>query len=356
MVAEKIKTGKLFEKGKFGKTAVYKHVQLFDEIKAKVTKTSNPPYLAHFSNTEDAKKKFSFIGLLDKTKLERSGFGIEKNTNKEIYAGHHNNDLREGRGVYRYKDTDDGKYTTSSIYMGYWQKNMKHGEGTFIWRTEQNKKVKTYESCLLTAFVGFFYEDKYDVGLFCEDGDDQTLSIYFGRFNENKKNDDEGIFYYHSPAEFYVVVANVEKDLVKEGYRFDFDINDKKFKHFNHFKAIMDNVQIVSEEEMDEEEDLYETIMQSDNQDDLTNELKNKFEIAKKMFMLVQKEKGDFKKIYEAFNDGEKAYKDINTIEDFYLKYAGSLKSLQGESAIQIDDKLAKAFPKQSQKSKRSSN
>jgi len=340
LVAEKIKTQKYYEKGKFGKTAIYKRIEVFDEIKAKVTKTQNSVYLAQFSHSKDKEKTFNFIGHLDKNKLERCGFGIERNHNKETYAGYHLNDKRDGRGVYQYRDTTDGKYTISSIYMGYWKDNLKEGEGTFVWRKEETKKVKAFESCQLTSFVGFFCDDKYDVGMFCESGDDNTLSMYYGKFSENKKCDDEGIFYYQSPSEFYVVIANVEDDIVREGCKFDFDINDKKFKHFNHFKIVAD------EEELDEDDDMYETIRQSDNETELGDELLKKYELAKKMFILVQKEKGDIKKIYDAAVDAEKNYKDIKTIEDFYNKYSSSLKSFQAESVIKIDDKLDKAFSK----------
>ncbi len=300
--------------------------------------------MAHFKHTKDKNRKFNFIGVIDKSKLERCGFGIEKNHCKEIYAGHHINDMREGRGVYKYKDIDDGKFTTSSIYMGYWNNNKKHGEGTFIWRKEENKKVKTFETCQLTAYVGYFYEDKYDLGIFCESGDDKTLSIYYGKFQENKKHDEEGIFYYESPQEYYVVVGNVEEDIVKEGCKFDFDPNEKmKFKHFNHFKVVSE------EDDFDEDDDMYETIYQSDKEEEIEKQkdLMNKWTLAKQIFMVIQRERGDFPKIYNAALDGEKTYKDIKTLDDFYNKYAASLKTLQGETAIKVDDKIFKAIPKE---------
>jgi len=174
--------------------------------------------------------------------------------------------------------------------------------------------------------------------MFLEDGDDNTFSIYYGQYSDNKRNDDEGMYYYQSNTEIYVVIAKVEQDIVKEGCKFDFN-NEKKLKHFNHFKIISE------EEDFEEEDDMYETIVQSERESDLTEELVKKWESAKKIYTIISKETSEYVKIYNAARDAEKICKDIKSIDDFYNKYSNS-KNLINDLNLKSFDKLVKTFPK----------
>ena len=168
----------------------------------------------------------------------RNGIGIERNHNGEVYVGNHKNDMREGRGVYHFPDKLEGDFKIFIIYMGHWQNNLKHGAGSYIWRKYNKTVDEIYENCILTAFVGWFYEDNMDVGMFYEETV-KDLTLYYGKFKNNKKNDEQGFFYNNSEEETYVVICNIQDNTVLEGIKFVFkhdeESNKNNFLNFHVF-------------------------------------------------------------------------------------------------------------------------
>lgn len=289
-------------------------------------------YLAQFLKP---KENYNFIGVLDKNNFKRTSFGIEKNQKGEVYVGYHENNLRHGRGVYHFPDKVDGEYNLTSIYMGYWKENKKHGSGSYIWKKDKIGVESSYQSCLITAFIGWFFEDRYDVGLFYEDGEDGSLTLYYGKFDENnKKSDPEGFFYHNSQDETYVVICNIQADKVEDGIKFSFKRDDASEK--NNFLNFV---------EFKYGKDTHENLKEGEKVDDMNEKTKGKYDKAQKFIDLLFKEE-DFKKIYEAAIVGEKAYKEVKTLDDFHGKFATVLKDYCAEGKIKIDDKIRQEFPR----------
>jgi hypothetical protein len=217
--------------------------------------------------------------------------------------------------------------------MGFWKQNKKHGSGSQIWRRTDHLENETYQNSYITAFVGWFNEDEFDVGMFYEDGDDDSITLYYGKFLNGMKNDDEGFFYHNSADETYIVICKIENDKVIEGIKFVFTAIENKNLKFSNFICFAFKTEIHENTLEGEEKDMNENI-------------KKQFSKAEQFIKLLFKDE-DFGNIYTAAKEAEKAYKGIDTIEDFNNQFATMLKYFCKEGTIKIDDKLRNEFIKE---------
>jgi len=242
--------------------------------------------------------------------------------------------MRNGRGVYQFPDKTENDLTVKSIYMGYWENNIKHGVGSYIWRKYPKDQEEKYENCQITAFVGWFYKDNYDVGMFYEERVND-LTVYYGTFEGNKKHDKEGFFYHNSIEETYVVVCDIDDDFVFEGIKFVFSHDEESNK--NNF---IDYIEFKYNTET------HENLREGSDIEKMPNDIKEKYKKAQDFIDLLFKEE-DFDIIYKAAIDGEVSHKGIDSIEIFNQKFVSSLKNYCSEGSIKLDNKIRDKFPKE---------
>ena len=303
-----IRKSKKFEEGKLGENDHYIHIEEADKDKLGL---SEDLYIAHFNE----KNAFDYIGLATKNEVARHSLGIEFYKSKDIFVGGHVNDARHGMGLYIFNsyNVDNENPKSDSInrfYYGGWKDNRKHGTGALI-NTKQYK-----ENTLFEGYEGLFYEDGYDVGVYYEESLDKSYCAYYGLFDDFKKHDKEGLFYVFYDTETSVILGNIDKDVFKEGVKFNFDDNGS---FLNYIVFTMNEAQ-TEHEHKDQGES--ETVMNED--------IKAKFAKAKTFFAIVNAERKKLADNYRHLAGKEQGLLLIKSFDEFYRQH-NDLKKELGE-------------------------
>ncbi len=299
-------------------------------------------YIAYFKERDNA---FEYIGLADTTSVERQRFGVECYKGKDIYAGEHSNDIREGLGLYFFKSDENVKgeepedpkpNNVTRLYFGEWDNNLKNGLGAIVFKKEY-ANVVIYE-----GFEGNFKEDKSLMGVSYEEQPNGAYCAYYGSFKDEKKHDTEGLFYVFYKDEYdeehSVIFGSVEEDIFGKGVKFNFK-DDDKLLNFIVFELEKNQTehrhlgQGESEVEMEKEE------LREYN-------VKGKYEKAIKLYKIVKEERENFKANYESLFNKEKELKEIDSFEKFYQQYGTLQPELAKPRQSNLSVRLFKDLPK----------
>lgn len=154
----------------------------------KKIKSNDEKYIA-------AEIKDNYIGLLNQN-LEREGIGYNIYSNNDIYIGRWLNNLRHSDGLYFYNQKQEKDFTNFEYYKGNWNGNTKHGFGVYVSIHEEigNSSIES-EKLSMKAFVGLFYSDNYNHGVYLEKIADEFY-VYYGKFDAvGRKHDTKALIY-----------------------------------------------------------------------------------------------------------------------------------------------------------------
>lgn len=174
--------------------------------------------------TEPEKQKFvanisiegsKYTGLLN-YELKRDILGMQIYSNKDIYIGQWNNDVRQGNGCYiHYKDQPKGKKKIE-IFLGRWVNNKPDKEGIYTW-TEESTNNDDIQSCDFQSFVGEFNESNFKRGVYLTIKN-RKFYIYYGSFEQNLKSDDNAFLYDNDLKEDRIFLGKVKNENPIEGF------------------------------------------------------------------------------------------------------------------------------------------
>ena len=196
--------------------------------------------------------------------------------------------------------------------------NKKRGIGA-LFATKQFEEHTVYE-----AFEGKFFDDGYDLGVYYEESPlDKSFCAYYGLYDDFKKNDKEGLFYVFYDDETSVIIGELEKDLFKEGVKFNFDENGA-FLNFILFS-------------MNEQQTEHEHKDQGESEEKMSEEIKEKFKKVKIFFEIVKSELRNFKENYKSLVNRNIR---IDNFEEYYKQY----EELQNEICSDRQSNFSKAL------------
>ena len=196
-------------------------------------------------------EKYTYIGILNNN-LKRENYGYSFIQNDDEYLGEYKNDLKEGFGIYKYKQNNNEDL--EEIYIGNYKNNKKQGEGMHITISKTIKDDSNSNKILINfkASFGFFEDDlikegkiysindnlnyfyKGKINYLGEPEDDNAFiiedknKIFKGKINKDNMIEGRNIFIndkYEKTKAYYFKKEKNEKN--EENYQFDYNKNEK---------------------------------------------------------------------------------------------------------------------------------
>ena len=177
-----------------------------------------------------------YLGVLSNI-LTKEIYGYNIFQNKDEYFGHWNNSVKEGYGIYYFKENEkEEEEKIKNIYIGEFKKNKKSGEGLYF-------KIKNFEEgegneIMPKDFIfslGIFSNDEFKEGIIYNiEGDKRQ--IYKGKLNEKGEKTDEKAEIYENNNQIFhgalknnimikgrIIVLKNEENVIKkeEAYYFE---------------------------------------------------------------------------------------------------------------------------------------
>ena len=200
-----------------------------------------------------------YLGVLSNI-LTKEIYGYNIFQNKDEYFGHWNNSVKEGYGIYYFKENEKEEEKIKNIYIGEFKKNKKSGEGLYF-------KIKNFEEgegneIMPKDFIfslGIFSNDKFKEGIIYNiEGDKRQ--IYKGKLNEKGEKTDEKAEIYENNNQIFhgalknnimikgrIIVLKNEENVIKKEEAYYFE---RKEENLNSEDIEFD---YRKEEEMDDE-------------------------------------------------------------------------------------------------------
>ena len=206
----------------------------FSNEEGKQSLENNTKYISEI-NTDT----FTYIGFLSEN-LKKEFFGYYKYDNNDEYSGEWKEDFKEGKGVYLY--FNEKEKNEEEFYLGEWNKGEKNGKGIYFWKHSNNETQ--FQDSNYDVVIGNFENNEYKEGI-CISKNKNDFSIYEGKYNNEKKNDDEALFIENNDKAFlgkFVdnemsegrIIIFKENNEVKNSYYFektDDEINPYNFEY-----------------------------------------------------------------------------------------------------------------------------
>ena len=177
-----------------------------------------------------------YLGVLSNI-LTKEIYGYNIFQNKDEYFGHWNNSVKEGYGIYYFKENEkEEEEKIKNIYIGEFKKNKKSGEGLYF-------KIKNFEEGEGNVIspkdfifsLGIFSNDEFKEGIIYNiEGDKRQ--IYKGKLNEKGEKTDEKAEIYENNNQIFhgalknnimikgrIIVLKNEENVIKkeEAYYFE---------------------------------------------------------------------------------------------------------------------------------------
>ena len=201
-----------------------------------------------------------YLGVLSNI-LTKEIYGYNIFQNKDEYFGHWNNSVKEGYGIYYFKENEkEEEEKIKNIYIGEFKKNKKSGEGLYF-------KIKNFEEgegneIMPKDFIfslGIFSNDEFKEGIIYNiEGDKRQ--IYKGKLNEKGEKTDEKAEIYENNNQIFhgalknnimikgrIIVLKNEENVIKKEEAYYFE---RKEENLNSEDIEFD---YRKEEEMDDE-------------------------------------------------------------------------------------------------------
>lgn len=181
-------------------------------------------------------QKNKYVGLLDQN-LIRQKIGIHQYDNGDIYVGEWKDNKRHGHGVYLHNVPLPKKKVIIEMNMGKWVDDVFDKEGVYVWMEEPENNDDIL-NCDFQAFAGEFDFAKFKRGVYLTLLN-KKFYIYYGKFNEGKKNDDCCYFYDNDLKIDRVFRGIIKDEVVQEGFFITFHkeaIDDVVFLKFQEGK------------------------------------------------------------------------------------------------------------------------
>jgi hypothetical protein len=190
-------------------------------------------YLGEISNG-----KFTYLGILSNT-LQRSEWGENTYTNKDVYLGHWDKNRKNLHGIYIHKIDEADKNSnklTQEVYHGRWKDGNREGPGIYIWKelpnSADNNRIDSYETSTFDAFVGILENDNYKWGLYLNK-EKNKRSAYLGGFNGIIKEEKEALYYLlNDDGTEWVFLGEILNNEMRDG--FIINKKTKEVSHVNH--------------------------------------------------------------------------------------------------------------------------
>ncbi len=155
-----------------------------------------------------------YIGILNSS-YERHEIGYNKYSNGDIYLGKWQNDRKFKHGTYLYAPVKKDNYICYELFQGLWKGERKDNHGLYLWRYDDTAGNTAFHE----LFIGDIVNDNYTRGLYFYKQNGQN-SVYYGRFNDGNKNDDEG--YLYSKDNDVVMIGDITGTKFNFGYEVSF--------------------------------------------------------------------------------------------------------------------------------------
>ena len=155
----------------------------FSNEEGKQSLENNTKYISEINTNS-----FTYIGFLSEN-LTKEFFGYYKYDNNDEYSGEWKEDFKEGKGVYLYYN--EKEKNEEEFYLGEWNKGEKNGKGIYFWKHSNNETQ--FQDSNYDVVIGNFENNEYKEGI-CISKNKNDFSIYEGKYNNEKKNDDEALF------------------------------------------------------------------------------------------------------------------------------------------------------------------
>ena len=201
-----------------------------------------------------------YLGVLSNI-LTKEIYGYNIFQNKDEYFGHWNNSVKEGYGIYYFKENEkEEEEKIKNIYIGEFKKNKKSGEGLYF-------KIKNFEEGEGNVIspkdfifsLGIFSNDEFKEGIIYNiEGDKRQ--IYKGKLNEKGEKTDEKAEIYENNNQIFhgalknnimikgrIIVLKNEENVIKKEEAYYFE---RKEENLNSEDIEFD---YRKEEEMDDE-------------------------------------------------------------------------------------------------------
>ena len=206
----------------------------FSNEEGKQSLENNTKYISEINTNS-----FTYIGFLSEN-LTKEFFGYYKYDNNDEYSGEWKEDFKEGKGVYLYYN--EKEKNEEEFYLGEWNKGEKNGKGIYFWKHSNNETQ--FQDSNYDVVIGNFENNEYKEGI-CISKNKNDFSIYEGKYNNEKKNDDEALFIENNDKVFlgkFVdnemsegrIIIFKENNEVKNSYYFektDDEINPYNFEY-----------------------------------------------------------------------------------------------------------------------------
>jgi hypothetical protein len=166
-------------------------------------------------------EKYTYIGILNNN-LKRENYGYSFIQNDDEYLGEYKNDLKEGFGIYKYKQNNNEDL--EEIYIGNYKNNKKQGEGMHITISKTIKDDSNSNKILINfkASFGFFEDDLIKEGKIYSINDNLNY-FYKGKINYLGEPEDDNAFIIEDKNKIFK--GKINKDNMIEGR--NIFINDK---------------------------------------------------------------------------------------------------------------------------------
>lgn len=179
--------------------SIFSFIPNLQEEKSDQNEDKNyPKYFAKISN-----KLFGYTGVLS-NQLKRDSYGYSLCDNKDEYLGEYKEELKDGFGIYKFKESD----RESEIYIGDYKENIKTGQGIYLSITKKIQK----EKILLINYdcgIGTFENDSFKEGKIFSINN-EVENLYCGKIDELGSLSDENGLIIEQGDKFF-------KGKVKEG-------------------------------------------------------------------------------------------------------------------------------------------
>lgn len=157
--------------------------------------------------------------------FNRLGIGLNHYANNDIYIGHWLDNVREGRGFYKYFFENKFEY-----YYGNFKADSKFNRGVYYWFKE-NPMDSDFEHSKFDLMIGCIQDDSFQYGVYINKNEDEVY-YYFGFMNKfGQKDDNGGIYYDHLKNR--VFYGHIEEDKINLGYLVNLKIHEMLLEEEN---------------------------------------------------------------------------------------------------------------------------
>ena len=197
-----------------------------------------PKYLVDIKHEE-----FRYIGVLSNN-LNKEVYGYNIFENGDEYFGQWNKNIKEGYGIYYYKENEKDESRIKHIYIGEFKNNKKHGEGVYF-KIKQFEKGKegVVRPCDFNFNLGKFDDDNFISGIIYNI-EGEKRQIYLGNLDEKGEKCDENAEIYENNNQIFngtiknnimikgrIIILKEEENQIKKEEAYYFERKEDKINN-----------------------------------------------------------------------------------------------------------------------------